>query len=284
MKKLLLVTALFSATSVYADDLKFHTFNPQENSIFPISSTIVEGDKELLLVDAQFQRNDAETLVSQIKALNKPLKTIYISHFDPDYYFGLDVVAQAFPDAEIIATPETVKNIKQSIIGKVDYWSPILESNAPKALVLPKATDAENIKIGTSHLAIKGKQRDPSHTYLWDKDSQTLLGGVQLYQGMHLWLADSQSKKEREHWLETLEEMQKLQPKKVISGHFIGETSPAVLDFSKQYLTTVEKVLSNSQNSAQVIEKMKKAYPNLKGESDLEMSAKVLKGEMKWPQ
>ncbi|MGR6871542.1 hypothetical protein ACU6U9_04380 [Pseudomonas sp. HK3] len=47
-----------------------------------------------------------------IEASGKTLATIYISHGDPDFYFGLDVFNAAFPDARIVATAVTVEKIK----------------------------------------------------------------------------------------------------------------------------------------------------------------------------
>ena len=52
-----------AAPLAMADNLKYEVFNPGHNSIFAVTSVIVEGDKEVMLVDSQFQRNDAETLV-----------------------------------------------------------------------------------------------------------------------------------------------------------------------------------------------------------------------------
>ncbi|WP_342668134.1 hypothetical protein [Candidatus Arsenophonus triatominarum] len=46
----------------------------------------------------------------------------------------------------------------------------------------------------------------------------------------------------------------------------------------------LEKILAKSKNSIEVIDMMQQAYPNLKEPASLELSAKVLKSEMKWPQ
>ncbi|HBQ78831.1 MAG TPA: MBL fold metallo-hydrolase, partial [Erwinia persicina] len=43
-------------------------------------------------------------------------------------------------------------------------------------------------------------------------------------------------------------------------------------------------VLAESQDAASYTAAMKTRYPALKEASSLELSAKVLKGEMKWPQ
>ncbi|MGR3807259.1 Glyoxylase, beta-lactamase superfamily II [Pasteurella testudinis DSM 23072] len=285
-KQALVLTALLStALGAQADELKLSLFNPQANSVMPVSSVIVEGDNEVLLVDAQFQRNDAEILVEQIKATGKPLKTIFISHSDPDYYFGLDVITHAFPDAKVLATPETAKRIRGNIIGKADFWSPILADNAPRALVLPQPTDATALSIGTSQIEIKNLDHDPAHTYLWIDELKTILGGVSVYDNLHVWVADDQTEAERKTWLNTLNEMQQLAPKSVIAGHSLGTNySPASLDFTKTYLQQFEAENKTAKNSAELIEAMKKHYPNLGEESSLELGAKVVKGEEKWPQ
>jgi hypothetical protein len=48
-------------------------------------------------------------------------------------------------------------------------------------------------------------------------------------------------------------------------------------------LQTLEAELPKAKDSAQLIAAMKTHYPQLKEEGSLELTAKVLKGEMKWP-
>lgn len=100
-KKLLLTLIFTGFTALNACDVEAHAlsmevFNPGEKSIFPVSSEIISGKHEVALIDAQFQRDDAEELVKKIKATGKKLTTVYISHSDPDFYFGLDVIKAAF--------------------------------------------------------------------------------------------------------------------------------------------------------------------------------------------
>lgn len=97
--------ATLSTYATAADTLTMEVYNPGEKSVFPVSSEIISGKHEVALIDAQFQRNDAEALVKKIKATGKKLTTVYISHSDPDFYFGLDVIKAAFPEAKIIASP-----------------------------------------------------------------------------------------------------------------------------------------------------------------------------------
>ena len=53
--------------------LDIDVYNPGEESTFPVSSVLVTGEREALLIDAQFQRNDAENLVRKIRASGRTL-------------------------------------------------------------------------------------------------------------------------------------------------------------------------------------------------------------------
>ncbi|MGV8604876.1 MBL fold metallo-hydrolase, partial [Pseudomonas aeruginosa] len=82
-------------------------YNPDEKAIFAVYSELLVGQREAMLIDAKFSRADAEQLVKRIQASGKTLSTIYISHDDPAFYFGLDVLKTAFPEAKILATAQT---------------------------------------------------------------------------------------------------------------------------------------------------------------------------------
>ena len=72
--------------------LNVEVFNPGADAIFAVSSELLTGASDAVLVDAQFSTADAAKLVEKIKGSGKKLTTIYISHGDPDYYFGLETL------------------------------------------------------------------------------------------------------------------------------------------------------------------------------------------------
>lgn len=123
----LLITALAASNYVSAADLAITHYNPGENAIFPASSVLVSGEKELMLFDAQFSVKDGKKLVEQIKKSGKELSIIYISSGDPDYYFGLEPIVAAFPDVKVVASEAVVKHIERTKDAKLAYWGPILK-------------------------------------------------------------------------------------------------------------------------------------------------------------
>lgn len=284
LSKMGLVFAAMTSSAVFAADLELNVYNPGNGGIFPVSSVIVSGEKDAILFDAQFSTVDSQALVEQIKASGKKLKLIYISSGDPDYYFGLEKLVEAFPDVEVVASPGVVEHIQQTKDAKLEYWGPILKEGAPHSVIVPKVSDDDVLYLEGE--AIEVKEMNTHQAYLWIPSMKAVLGGVSIYSGEHVWTADSQTKEERSQWVQSLEKMKQLEPTKVIPGHYKGEMPEQVkaVQFTIDYLNDLEQVLDQNKNpkSTFVIEQMKQHYPNLESVSSLELSAKVLTGEMPW--
>src|SRR5664279_5053999 len=87
------------------------------------SAVLVTGATEAVLVDAGFTRADGHRLVAAVLDSGKTLKTVFVSHADPDFYFGLEALADAFPDAAFVATPVVIAHIQKSFEGKLAAWA-----------------------------------------------------------------------------------------------------------------------------------------------------------------
>ena len=81
---------------------------------FWTNSVIVEGVHEVMLVDAQLTKTDAEKVLQQIEQTKKPLSTIYITHAHADHFLGLEVFKKTYPRVRIIATSAVVASCYSS--------------------------------------------------------------------------------------------------------------------------------------------------------------------------
>lgn len=287
-----LATAALSVAGVASatQPLRLEVYNADAKSMFPVASGLITGETDAVLIDAQFQRNDAEALVQKIKASGKKLTTVYISHSDPDYYFGLDVVHAAFPHAKIVATAPTVAAIQASKDGKLAHWGPILKDNAPKALVVPEVLAGDSIALEGRQIRIVGLDGPtPARSFAWIPSLKTVVGGIPVADNLHVWIADTQTVASRKDWLKTLDRIDALHPKAVVPGHALPAASGKVsystgVAFTRGYLKAFETEAARAKDSAALVAAMKKRYPKLGDTSSLELSAKVIKGEMTWPQ
>ena len=280
IKQALLSAALATTVAAQAAPLKLDVFNPGEAAIFPVASVIVSGDKDAVLIDAQFSRGEALKLADKIKATGKHLTTIYISHDDPDFYFGLDVIHAAFPDAKIVATPAVIAGIERKKAAKVAFWGPILKDNAPQEVIVPQPLQGNTITLEGKKLEIK----DAPRGYVWIPSIKAVVGGVVLFNDLHVWMADTQTPESRRQWLATLDGIAALKPVTVVPGHFKpgAALTTEAISYTRNYVTSFENETAKAADSAALIARMKALYPSAGLLGGLDTSAKVAKGEMKW--
>ncbi|MDC6711378.1 MBL fold metallo-hydrolase, partial [Leclercia adecarboxylata] len=84
-----------AAATAEAHALQVQPYHPGDKALFSVASTLITGRHDAILVDVQFAATDAAQLVQRIRDSGKRLTTIYISHGDPDYYFGLATLQDA---------------------------------------------------------------------------------------------------------------------------------------------------------------------------------------------
>lgn len=285
MKKLaisVLALASLSCATAISAPLRLEVYNPQDKGIFAVSSTLITGPTEAMLIDSQFSVKDGEKLVEMVRASGKKLKSVLITSGDPDFYFGLEPVVKAFPDAKILATPEVVKHINETREAKLAYWGPQLKDGAPDKLIVPQQTTETLFYVDGEKVEIHSPESYAA--YVWVPSAKAVLGGTGVSWGIHVWTADTQTENSRNEWIKTLSEMQALHPERVIPGHYLGKL-PAkgkAITFTSDYLKSFDKAIRAHRDSAGVVSAMEKSWPALQEKNSLELSAKVNTGEMKW--
>ena len=283
LKKIALSAALtVIALSGEAKGLALKVYNPGTSAIFPVTSTIVYGKKDAALIDAQFQKQYAEQVVKEIKDMKKNLKYVFVSYHDPDYYFGLDVIHKAFPEAKIISTAQTAYLIEASKDMKLGVWKEQLGADAPDTLIVPEVVDSLPSIEGNA-LEIKYNKDDSAHPFVWIPSLKTIVGGGSVTEGGHIWMADTQGDKGIERWQQVIATMKQLEPATVVPAHFVSsDYKPQVLDFVEKYLADYRQAAAKSNNAAELTAAMEKAWPQLPGKDNLVFGAKVFKGEQEW--
>jgi len=278
----LLALASGAGASALAAPLSIKVYNPQDKGIFAVSSSLITGPTEAMLIDSQFSVKDGAQLAEMIRASGKKLKSVLITSGDPDFYFGLEPVVKAFPGIQIFATPEVVKHIKETQEAKLAYWGPQLKDGAPAKVIVPQQTTRTHFYVDGEEVEIRSPE---SHAaYVWVPSAKTILGGTGVSWGIHVWTADTRTSQSRDEWIKTLSEMKALAPARVIPGHYLGQLphGAEAVTFTSEYLKAFNAAVKEQKNYAGVISTMEKKWPDLKGKSSLELSAKVNTGEMKW--
>lgn len=277
------IAIVFSSAQA-AQPLQLKIYNADDKS-FNVNSTLVYGETEAMVIDAGFTRADALRIAANVLDSGKQLKTIYVSQADPDYYFGVEALKEVFPNAEVVTTPAVLEKLSSKVAGKVAFWGPKMGANAPRTPVQPKALVGNTLRIDGETIEIRGTGGLLAHRpYAWIPSIQAIVGNIGVFGDLHVWTADTQTAAERSAWVAQLNEMGALKPAVVVPGHMKAgtRTDASAITYTRDYLVTFEKNALTASNSAELIDSMKKSFPNAPAGLALDIGARVNKGEMKW--
>ncbi len=246
---------------------------------FWTNSVIIEGTHEVMLVDAQLTKTSAAKVVQEIRETKKHLSIIYITHEHADHFLGLEVFKEAYPRARIIANSAVADRINKVYREKVDKWKTILGSAATSQVVAIEKFDGHFVEFEGSRIEIlKEVQGDTDeNTMLWIPGQRVLISGDVLFNDMHVYTAETDSKA-REKWLNSLNKIITLKPLVVIPGHSkVGaplDASTAV-GFTRNYLLAFDEELKKTKDADSFISTMKERFPSAGLFLSLERGAKA---------
>lgn len=248
---------------------------------------LITGGSEAVLIDGGFSYPDGRALVEAIKATGKTLTTIYISQSDPDFYFSLKPIKEAFPKARVIAASETVAAIKGNVAKKLAVWGPQLKENGPQTLadiVMPEVFDGKMLAVDGETIEIVEAEGLANRRYLFVPSLNAVFGGVMVFSGVHVWTADTPTREQRAAWVANLDEITARAPAVVVPGHMAPAAPiglPAV-EHTRAYLVAFEEELAKAADAAALKAAMEARFPDLGMGVALDIGSKVATGEMKW--
>lgn len=248
---------------------------------------LLTGATEAVLIDGGFTFADGRAAVEAIRATGKTLTTVYVSQSDPDYYFSLKPITEAFPSARVLAASETVAAIRATVEKKLAVWGPQLKENGPQTLaqiVIPEAFDGPSLSIDGQTIDIVPARGLANRRHLFVPSLNAVLGGVMLFGGVHVWTADTATKEQRAAWVQQLEELAAREPAVVVPGHMKPgfATDLSAVQQTRAYLLAFEEELARARDAAALKAAMTARFPDFGMGIALDIGSKVATGEMKW--
>jgi glyoxylase-like metal-dependent hydrolase (beta-lactamase superfamily II) len=220
------LAAMLASAPGVAKPLDYQVIRTSATSMHA-NMVLAKGEKDAVLIDVPFSRADALRVVADILDSGKTLKAVIVTHDHPDHFFGLDVLADAFPEARLLAAPVVVQDMTRSVPIKFDRWSGQLGANAPRRPVIPAAMQGDAYLLEGHKLQVIGPMQGDHvrSTIVWDEETRTLVAGDVVYNGMFVWLGEHTPERYRD-WTRVLRELEARKPLTVIPGH----TRPGLVD------------------------------------------------------
>jgi glyoxylase-like metal-dependent hydrolase (beta-lactamase superfamily II) len=245
-------------------DLK--VFTGRGVSGYDVNSTLISGEKEMLLIDAQFSLSAAHRLAAEILESGKQLTTIYLTHPHPDHMFGLAVLKQAFPQARVVALPQAASAVATAWPGRQKFWVATYGNNIPgPEPVLPEALTTPVLTLEGHQLPVTGPvggSDGPGNSFVHVPSLKAVITGDIVFDRAYFGVTKD---KAREEWLKSIDQILALNPAIVVPGHEgPGATrNVASIEFMKKYVADWEANVAQSKTPAEMKERVLKQYPGL---------------------
>jgi len=257
-----------------------------DESGFEVASVIVMGKTDAVLIDAQWTLSNAHRVITEILETGKNLKTIYLSHAHPDHYFGAGVIAQAFPNARVVAIPSEADIINKQFFGKIEHWEGVIGAhNVCRATTKIEALKENYLELEGQRFEIMTKVMGDMkyNTMVWIPSIKTLVGSDVLFNQAHPFTCEL-TKEERAQWIKDVDKIEKLGAEVIIPGHQKPgmQFDKSSLDFTREYVVATEEELVRTDSVAEFYFAMLKRFPQANLFISNDMNANVFKGNLNW--
>ena len=248
----------------------------------PISSTLITGQRDAVLVDPLMTTTQARVLAAWIAATGKNLTTVYVTHGHGDHHFGLSVILDRFPGARAVATLAVVEHMREAVDPQAvaSFWARLLPGQIPDQLAVAEPlTDGEFDLEGHDLVAVDlGHTDTDDTTCLHVPDSGLVVAGDAVYNDVHLYLAESDPDR-RQAWIAGIDAIEALKPRAVISGHKRAGRAddPNTLEETRQYIRDFDRLDAATTTARDLYDQMLAIYPDRVNPGVLWISARAVK-------
>ena len=232
----------------------------------PLSSTLIFGAHDALLVDPPFTRTQIQRVGDWVERSGRRLAYIYATHGHGDHWFGTGELARRFPGATVYATEGTIEIMRQQAgPSRAQLFDRIFPGQIPETPVLAEPVPAEGFRLeGNPVVAVETGHTDTDKTSVLHVPSVGLVvAGDVAYNGVHQYLLEGAGGGLQE-WLRALDLVADLRPRAVVAGHKDKNRpdDPAILDETRQYLQDAIRLLNDKPAARDFYDQMTGLYPD----------------------
>ena len=232
----------------------------------PITSTLIFGEYDAVLVDAMGTVAEAQALADWIALHNRNLETIYITHAHFDHFYGLSILLERFPGARAIATPNAVNAMRSSFTPPVEQLARrIFPGQVPTKLVPPQPYEHNTFTLEGHELRIieQGRTDSRDSTSLYVPSIDLIVAGDVVYNQCHMYVGDT-TPESRKNWIAALDRLAALKPAIVVAGHKKpgAPDSPSAIQDTKRYLLDFDRLKQTTASDEELFSQMTELYPH----------------------
>jgi glyoxylase-like metal-dependent hydrolase (beta-lactamase superfamily II) len=249
----------------------------------PISSTLISGERDAVLVDTFITMEQNRALAEWVVASGKNLTTIYATHGHGDHFFGVNTIQHRFPNARFVASREAILVMREQLSPPwlEAYWKSRFPGQIDPALPIAEGLTGGVFQLeGEELVSIPAGHTDTRNTTCLHVPSIGLVvAGDVAYNDVHIHLGESNADS-RQEWIAALDMIESLKPRAVVAGHKRPgrPDAPAIVEETRQYIRDFDRIAARTQTAQELYDQMLAIYPDRVNSPVLWNSARAVKG------
>jgi glyoxylase-like metal-dependent hydrolase (beta-lactamase superfamily II) len=231
----------------------------------PISSTLIYGERDAVLVDPPLTNGQIAQVAEGVARSGRRLAFVYITHGHPDHWFGTASLLDRFGDTDsvVYATEGTIGQMREQLKGKEEGFAKSFPGVPEKTPVLAVPVPAEGFWLeGQVLRAVETGHTDTDDSSVLHVPSIGLVvAGDVVYNGVHQMMLEG-GNGGLQAWLDGIDRIAALNPRHVVAGHKNKDLSddPKILDETRRYLRDAIRLLADKPTPQEFFDEMMKLH------------------------
>ena len=253
---------------------------PGERTFSPVTSSLICGEREAVLVDSQYIKADVDALGDLIAGTGRRLTTIFITHGHADHYFGSGRLAERFPGVRVIARPDAIAHIDAHLDADSQQFTAMFGDDLVSPTLLPEPFVGDSLDLEGHKLRLVevGQGDIAASTVVHIPELDAVVVGDVGYHHIHQMLGLG-GPAEWDAWIASVDAIERLKPRTVVVGHKIPGSSDdevgEILDGTRAYIRNFAEAAKSPSTAGEIVAAMTAKYPDHGNPTTLLFSAQA---------
>jgi glyoxylase-like metal-dependent hydrolase (beta-lactamase superfamily II) len=239
--------------------------NGESHMFSPLTSTLIYGERDAVLVDPPLTTDQAKALGDWIEASGKRLPHIFVTHGHGDHWFTANVLVERF-GAQVVATAGTIQQMHNNVSVREFFWDKLWPGQIPPAPVTAITVPGNRFTLEGHDLFIVevGHGDSDDNAVLHVPELGLVVAGDAIYNGVHQYLGES-ADGGRDAWRQAVDTVKSLQPRWVVASHKDknrDDDAARVIAQTRQYLDDAEHQLAQNDTPEEFFFAMLERWPD----------------------
>ena len=261
--------------------------NGEPKRFSPMASTLIYGREDAVLTDPGLTEDQARVLGDWVAGHGRNVTDIFITHGHGDHWFAAGLLAERF-GARVVATAGTIAQMQSGVATRALLWDK-LYTGIPPSPVTAVTVPGDRFTLEGHDLVMVdvGHADTDDNSVLHVPDLGLVVAGDVIYNGVHMYLAQSVAVGGFGPWRDAIDKVEALGPRPIVAGHQnkqLDDDAKRTIAETRQYLDDADGLLRTENTALGYFNAKIERYPDYLGRLILWVTARALYGVREHPE